>query len=175
MVVVVDKAITHVTMDPMADEINVTPLTPADRAWMIAHADELWAGQAVISRGVAHRVAELPGFIARIGGDRSGFATYWLAEDACELVTIDAFRQFCGIGTALLRAVREAAGDRHLWLITTNDNIDAIRFYQRRGFVLTAIYPNAIEESRKLKPQIPRVGNHGIPIRDELLFTHSPE
>ncbi|MFH1419884.1 MAG: GNAT family N-acetyltransferase [Planctomycetota bacterium] len=162
-------------METMSVGINVTPLTPTDRAWMAARADELWCGQHVISRGAAHKVAGLPGFIARIEEDRAGVATYRLEEDVCELVTIDALRQYCGVGTALLRAVEQAAGDRRLWLITTNDNIDAIRFYQRRGFVLTAVYPNAIEESRKLKPQIPRVGNYGIPIRDELLFTRLSE
>ena len=45
-----------------------------------------------------------------------------------------------------------------------------MRFYQRRGFALVRVYPGAIEQSRRIKPQIPRVGNFGIPIRDELKF-----
>ena len=45
-----------------------------------------------------------------------------------------------------------------------------MRFYQRRGFVLAGVYPGAIEQSRRIKPQIPRVGNFGIPIRDEIEF-----
>jgi GNAT superfamily N-acetyltransferase len=155
----------------MTDTIDVTPLTPADRQWLIARTAELWGAEIVISRGVAHRLAELPGFIARIAGERVGLATYHLAETECELVSIDAMRPRIGVGTALLAAVRSIAAGRRFWLITTNDNIDAIRFYQRRGFVLTEVYPNAIARSRKLKPQIPRVGNYGIPIRDELLFT----
>jgi ribosomal protein S18 acetylase RimI-like enzyme len=158
----------------MSSRIDVTPLTPSDRDWMTARVTELWGGEVVISCGVAHRVAELPGFIARINDERVGVATYRLTDDDCELVTIDALRQHTGIGTELLSAVISAAGNRRLWLITTNDNVDAIRFYQRRGFILTAVHPNAIEESRKLKPQIPRVGNYGIPIRDELLFTYAP-
>lgn len=55
-----------------------------------------------------------------------------------------------------------------LWLITTNDNMEALRFYQKRGFILSALYPNALEESRKLKPEIPEVGLEGIPLRDEI-------
>jgi len=137
---------------------------------MAARSTELWGGEVVISRGNAHRVVELPGFIARIAGERIGVATYRLEGDTCELVTIDALRPHIGVGTALLAAVEDAAGDRRLWLITTNDNLDAIRFYQRRGYVLAAVYPGAIEASRRLKPQIPRVGNYGIPIRDELEF-----
>lgn len=152
------------------DIINVTPLTPNDRSWMAARTEKLWGGRVVISRGVAHRVAELLGFIARIADRRVGVATYRLTEDECELVTIDAVERYVGVGTALLSAVEAVAGDRRLWLITTNDNVDAMRFYQRRGYVLAAVYPNAIEASRRLKPQIPRIGNYGIPIRDELEF-----
>jgi Acetyltransferase (GNAT) family len=42
----------------------------------------------------------------------------------------------------LLAAVAEEAvrrGARRLWLITSNDNLDALRFYQRRGIVAEAI------------------------------------
>jgi len=76
-----------------------------------------------------------------------------------------------GIGTALVNAVRlvaVASKTRRLWLITTNANIEALRFYQRRGFSLVAIHRNALEESRKLKPEIPAIGSNGIPLRDEL-------
>ncbi len=71
----------------------------------------------------------------------------------------------------LIEAVKQAAvsaGCRRLWLITTNDNLHALRFYQKRGFRLVAVYPNALEESRRLKPEIPLVGLDGIPLRDEL-------
>jgi ribosomal protein S18 acetylase RimI-like enzyme len=55
-----------------------------------------------------------------------------------------------------------------LFLVTTNDNTPALRFYQKRGFVLSALRPNAIAENRKVKPEIPLTGQDGIPIRDEL-------
>ena len=55
-----------------------------------------------------------------------------------------------------------------MWLITTNDNLNALRFYQGRGFRLVAVHPGAVEASRRLKPQIPELGSFGIPIRDEL-------
>jgi hypothetical protein len=57
---------------------------------------------------------------------------------------------------------------KRLVLTTTNDNLDALRFYQRREFRLVTVRPNAVEESRRLKPQIPDVGCYDIPIRDEL-------
>lgn len=157
----------------MPHEIKIRELCPDDRAWMTALAIRQWGAEIVVSRGRAHRVAELPGFVAEQNGERVGVTTYRLASDECELVTIDALRPRCGIGTALLQAVIAAAGGRRLWLITTNDNLEAMRFYQRRGFVLSAVYPGAIEQSRRIKPQIPRVGNFGIPIRDELEFVRA--
>ena len=75
------------------------------------------------------------------------------------------------MGAKLIQAILKLAADnnyRRVWLITTNDNIGALRFYQKLGFVLSALYPNAIEKSRTIKPEIALVGENGIPIRDEI-------
>ena len=53
-------------------------------------------------------------------------------------------------------------------LITTNDNLSALRFYQKRSFDMVRLYLNAVEEARKIKPEIPLTGNDGIPIRHEI-------
>ncbi len=101
----------------------------------------------------------------------TGLVTYRLEAGECEIVTIDSLIEGIGIGTALIDAVKAAAVAatcERLWLITTNDNVKALRFYQRRGFALVAVYRNALEESRRLKPEIPLVGVHGIPLRDEI-------
>jgi GNAT superfamily N-acetyltransferase len=126
----------------------------------------------VVSRGRKIRAAELPGFFyLSPRGERVGLATYEVVDDECQLVTLHAFVQFTGIGTRLLEAVREAAVDRgcrRLWLITTNDNVDALRFYQRRGFSLVTVHRGLRDVARRLKPEIPVVGAYGIPIRDEV-------
>jgi ribosomal protein S18 acetylase RimI-like enzyme len=126
----------------------------------------------VISRGRIIHVAELPGFCAvRPDGTRMGLATYEITGDECELVTLQAFQKFTGIGTALVAAVRDAAaaaGCRRVWVITTNDNLDALRFYQRRGFELVAVHRDLRETARRLKPSLPLVGDYGIPIQDEI-------
>jgi ribosomal protein S18 acetylase RimI-like enzyme len=86
-------------------------------------------------------------------------------------VTIDAFERRRGAGTALLEAVvadARAEGASRLWLITTNDNLDSLRFYQRRGFRLAAMHPGAVDDARRLKPTIPQRGEHGISIHDEI-------
>jgi len=110
--------------------------------------------------------------IALEGGAPAGFLTYVLDGDACEVLTLNAVTSWRGAGTALLEAmaaVARDAGCSRLWLVTTNDNVDALRFYQRRGFRLRELRPGAVDRTRlDLKPEIPEVGDHGIPIRDEL-------
>jgi GNAT superfamily N-acetyltransferase len=142
-----------------------------DREWARALLTERWGSARVVSRATLHRADRLPGFVAELGGDRKGLITYRIADDACEIVTLDSVDERRGIGTALLDAVRElvrSRGCRRLWLITTNDNVHAQEFYQKRGFEIVAIHENAVVESRKMKPEIPEKGFDGIPVRDEI-------
>ena len=100
-----------------------------------------------------------------------GFACYHIEGDACELVTLDSMHEGIGVGSALITAVAAAAqsaGCKRLWLITTNDNLHALGFYQKRGFALVAVYRNAMQVTRQLKPMLPLIGNNGIPLRDEI-------
>lgn len=151
--------------------MNIRPLTAADRAWLEEFVPERWGAPTVVGHGRVFRVAELPGFVALEEDEPVGLVTYSIEGEACELVTIDSLREGLGIGSSLLEAVERSARDagcRRLWLITTNDNLRMLRFAQRRGFSLVALHPNALEESRRLKPEIPLLGLHGIPMRDEL-------
>ncbi len=148
----------------------VRPLGEGDREWARATLRELW-GETVVSRGRVHDATVLPGFVAGDDDEPAGLLTYRVDGDECEVVTIDAFPEGRGAGTALLEAAAAAARDagcRRLWLITTNDNLRALRFYQRRGFKLAALHRDALVRSRELKPSIPEVGMEGIPLRDEL-------
>ena len=89
------------------------------------------------------------------------------------MISLDAVCEGRGIGSALLELAVDAAraaGCRRVRLVTTNDNMRALRFYQRRGFQLVALNAGALERSRELKPEIPATGAHGIPLRDELLL-----
>lgn len=125
----------------------------------------------MVNRGKTHIVSALPGFIAAVDGDVAGLLTYHLDGAACEVVTLNSWREGAGVGSALIDAAVEAAravGCTRVWLLTTNDNLHALRFYQRRGFRLAALYPDALSEARRTKPSIPVTGHHGIPIRDEI-------
>jgi ribosomal protein S18 acetylase RimI-like enzyme len=113
-----------------------------------------------------------PAFIAEDDGELAGVLTYIVADTDCEILTLHAVQSWQGIGTMLLREVEQIAAEQgctRLWLITTNDNVDALRFYQRRGFRLARLHPGAVDASRlRIKPGIPEIGEYGIPIRDEI-------
>ena len=132
---------------------------------------ERWGDAIVTGRGKVWKPAALPGFAAFEGDDCVGLGTYEIDGEACEIVTIDALREGEGTGTALLEAVVEAAreaGCERVKLLTTNNNLRALAFYQKRGFRLVALRPGEIDEQRKVKPSIPEVDSAGLPIRDEL-------
>jgi GNAT superfamily N-acetyltransferase len=126
----------------------------------------------VARRGVLVDARRHAALLAEEDGHPTGVLTYIIDGADCEVLTLHAAESWRGVGTALLAQVADIArraGCGRLWLITTNDNVDALRFYQRRGFRIVAVYPRAVEDSRaRLKPAIPATGAHGIPLRDEL-------
>ncbi len=124
-----------------------------------------------MSHGVIYHPHLLPGFVALRDGEKVGLVTYTIEGNSCEIVTINSAQSSSGVGTLLIEAVKQMGrqvGCMRVWLITTNDNLNALRFYQKRGFMLVALHKNALEASRKLKPEIPVIGDDGIPLRDEL-------
>ncbi len=152
-------------------DFEVRPLEPGDRAWVADLLTGHWGSTAVVSRGRVHRADTLPGFAALLDGQPVGLVTYHVEGEACEIVSLDSLAGGKGVGTALIEAVRRVAveaGCRRLWLITTNDNLAALRFYQKRGFRLVAVHRDALDVSRRLKPEIPLLGIDGIPLRDEI-------
>lgn len=152
-------------------KFEVQGLEPDDAPWVEDFIIQRWGSAEVVAHGVVYHPQHLPGFVALLDGQRAGLITFHIQGTACEIVTLDSTRPGQGVGKALLAAVKRAAreaGCRQLWLITTNDNLNALRFYQRRGFTLVAVHPNAVAESRRLKPEIPLIGEYGIPIRDEI-------
>jgi len=125
----------------------------------------------VISSGV-YDCSTLDGFaVLNEEGQIIGLITYVIKDDECEIISLDSTEEGKGIGTALVKEVENLATKKKcqlLKLITTNDNLLALKFYQKRGFILSKIIHNAVEEARKIKPEIPLTGNDGIPIRDEI-------
>jgi len=152
-------------------EITIRPVLNEDREWVKDIITQNWESAIIVTRGCIHHPDQIPGFIGELEKDRVGLITYRIYDQECEIVTLNALIRGKGIGTALLAAVRkeaEAVKCRKIWLITTNDNTEAVRFYQKKGFYLVAVHRDTIKQSRQLKPEIPLIGNDGIPIRDEI-------
>ena len=149
--------------------VTIRPVLPSDRAWVRRLLVEHWGATQIVSRGHVYQADGLPAFAAAIEDRPVGLAIYRISGDECEIVTLNSM--ILGAGRPLVDAVRQAAlgaGCGRVWLITTNDNLGALRFYQKIGFVLVAVHANALEVSRRLKPSIPLIGIGGIPLRDEI-------
>lgn len=151
--------------------MRIRPAEPADEP-ALARFLERWNALRVARRGVLERSLEHGSLVAEDDDRVVAVLVYVIRGPACEVLALYVDEPRRGIGTALLaeaRAIAEAAGCSRLWLVTTNDNLDALRFYQRRGFRLVELRSGAVDESRaRLKPTIPTTGSHGIPLRDEL-------
>lgn len=142
----------------------------SDGLWISKVATQLWGSPMIISRDKTYDLLKIPAVLAVEDGQRAGFAMYVEDGTSCELVALYSEVSRKGTDTKLVEKVKEIAerdGCKKVWLMTTNDNTAALRFYQKRGFIITAIRTNVIEAQRKIKP-IPLLGNDGIPIRDEI-------
>ena len=151
--------------------IHIENAAESDKSWIKDFYQKRWGTSRVVSKGVLHYVPELRGFIAWISRKRVGLLSYQIINREFEIVTLDSLEENIGAGSALISKAVEAAqveGCDRVWLITTNDNTPALRFYQKRGFHLVAVRRNALEISRRLKPEIPDYGLDGIPLRDEI-------
>ena len=153
------------------ESFDIRSVAEIDPQRISSFLERRWGSRLLVSRGKLHDAAALPGFFACHHERVIGLATYQLVDADCELVTLDSEVEGIGVGSALTAMVREAAiaaDCRRLWLITTNDNLPALGFYQKRGFRITAVHSNALDLSRQLKPQIPLIGLDGIPLHDEI-------
>lgn len=146
-------------------------LTQADLPRLRQFWKEHWGDEFIVAHGVVYHPDNLNGFVALDDREWVGEITYTFSEGDCEIVSLDSIREGQGLGTKLIHAVVEEARNqnrRRVFLITTNDNLNALGFYQKRGFELVRIYRGAVNESRKIKPGIPLIGLNNIPLRDEI-------
>jgi N-acetylglutamate synthase-like GNAT family acetyltransferase len=131
-----------------------------------------WGSDIIVSRGKTYRAEDLDGILVYENSKIIGLGLYYIKNNECEIVLLETFVENKGIGTQIIEKIKtiaKANDCKRLWVITTNNNINALKFYQKRGFYLSNIYINAMEESRKLKPEIP-LEYDGIEIRDEIEF-----
>ncbi|WP_312699011.1 GNAT family N-acetyltransferase [Sedimentibacter sp.] len=135
---------------------------------------EYWYSTDMVLRGAIVDMTKISGIIVYDDKDKIiGLLTYIITDGVCELISLDSIEEGKGIGTLLIEQLIQIAkvhNCRKIILITTNDNVSAIRFYQKKGFDMIRVYFNALETSRKLKPAIPLVGDNEIPLKHEIEF-----
>lgn len=153
-------------------EFIIREVQDKDLSWIKDLTIKQWGDELVAVHGDAYIPHKLSGFIAiKSSGEPIGLVTFIIDKKECEIVTLNSIEPNNGVGSALLSEVTktaETAGCNRLYLTTTNDNIKALEFYQKRGFILVAVHRGAVDQARTIKPSIPLVSPAGIPIKDEI-------
>ncbi|WP_010095138.1 GNAT family N-acetyltransferase [Ornithinibacillus scapharcae] len=152
--------------------MKIQPIELFHRDKIVEFFTQHWGSpEMVISTG-RYDCSTLDGFVAVNDEDQIiGLITYIQTNNECEIISLDSIIEGKGIGTLLIQEVEKVALQNNcntVKLITTNDNLLALKFYQKKGYVLSNIFHNAVEKAREIKPEIPFIGNDGIPIRDEI-------
>jgi ribosomal protein S18 acetylase RimI-like enzyme len=150
----------------------VRPYAPGDRRWAEGLLEQAMGSTRAVRLGELVEPAGLPGLVAEREGERIGLLTYIVDGDQFEVLSLHCRVENAGAGGALLEAAAGLAagrGCRRLWLVTTNDNLHALGFYQRRGLRLCALHAGSLDRDRALKPELPEVNpDNRIPLRDLL-------
>ena len=153
--------------------VEIRPIEEDDHSAVHQLLTDRWTGPDILLDGQLVDATRLPGYVAVAGHSLAGLVTVIKRQQEWEILTLDSLSRWHGTGTLLLDAVvndARQAGIERLTVRTSNDNLDAFRFYQRRGFRLERVKPGIIDKERHQRPEIPLRGDYGIPIHDEVLF-----
>ncbi len=153
--------------------MHIIPIEEGIRPMINRFIAEHWFSTLMVVRGTAVDMTELDGFAVLEEGQVTGLVTYKIEDGECEIMSLDSLKENRGIGTGLVNEVVAAArkaGCGKVKLVTTNDNLRAFSFYQKRGFDMAALYRNALDAARAIKPEIPLMGENNIPLRHEIEF-----
>jgi len=156
---------------PHNEILKTRSYAPSDAQWLEELMSKDWGGLPLVIRGKKYYPPQLDGIIAENGEGVAGFLFFDVRENDCEIIVFEVFDKFKGTGTILLDKLKGIAKERRcsrIYLMTTNDNLDALRFYQKRGFHICGVHIDSVKISRKIKPAIGMVGDYDIPVRDEI-------
>ncbi len=156
------------------DSIQIRPKTAADAEWAanFLKQQSIYAHTS-LDRDAINDILKLPAFIAEVDGEPTGLVVYQYQNDVCHIVSFHVSRKRMGVGESLLKHLESEASRKackKLQCIITNDNLNALRFLQKRAFHLTEVRVGAIEARRKQNPTIQLTGEYGIPLCDEWLL-----
>lgn len=148
-------------------------ITPDNRRTVNEFLKEHWYATTMVLRGDILDMTRAEGFFLEEEGAILALLTYRFDGTIFEILSLDSLRENEGTGTQMVdEAIRRAKtlGAKKLVVLTSNDNMRAMAFYQKRGFDLARLYRNGLDAARRLKPDIPTVGRDNIPLRHELEF-----
>lgn len=152
---------------------KILKIIPKNDSEVIKILTELWGSTTIISNDQVHKIEELSGFLAIQKSMAAGLVTYIIKDGSCEIVTLNSLMSGLGVGTDLVnRCIKEARENNctRLWVAVTNDNTEAMKFYQKRGFRFNTVYKDKLAKYRQIKPSIPQTGQHGISLTDEIIL-----
>ena len=132
--------------------MKVRDKEPEDQPWIEKILSERWRGVQVIVHNEIFEAHLLPALVAV---EKDGLATFRIQQTNrgkfAELMTLDAVTANQGVGTALVEVLISRLRVEFvtaLRVTTTNDNLNALRFYQRRAFRITEVRPGAVNSDR---------------------------
>lgn len=166
------KNISNLTLQNNSElEYNVEKINDGDRHLVSEFLIDNWYSTNISVRGKLIDASILDGFYVKNRNKIIGLVTYMIEDNTCEIITLDSKLENKGIGTELIKRVEEIVKQTNcnrIKLVTTNDNLNALKFYQKRGYHISNIYYNAMDEVRIIKPDVPKLGEDNIPLNDEI-------
>jgi ribosomal protein S18 acetylase RimI-like enzyme len=150
--------------------VLVRDAAPADRPGVMALFKRDFGRTRLMAFGEELHLDDVPAIVADVDGEIAGALAYRERGSALHIVALatDPTWQRSGVGGHLLAEAEIIArrdGRSHLVIATTNDNLPALYFYQRKGYVITGVEAGAVPAHFN---QPPSIGFGGIPIRDEV-------
>ncbi|HET9903963.1 MAG TPA: GNAT family N-acetyltransferase [Xanthobacteraceae bacterium] len=148
---------------------EIRPMT--DRASLEELLRLRWSDGTIFVRGRLLAPQDVEALGAYLDGRLQGVATWRIEQGTLYLLTLNNITDRRGVGVALLGAMLDMGrrkGFPFMRAMLSNDNIPALRFYQKRGFRIVAVHSGVVDMMRSLKPSIPEIGFDGIPMRDEI-------
>lgn len=154
--------------------MEVKILGKSDLALAVKLVDELWGDTKMVLRGQLIDVNDADGAVVVYDSAAIvGLLSYIILEGKFEILTFNSLVEHKGVGRMLMDVALQIAKEHHykeVWVLTTNDNTRALKFYQRYGFSLVQVNFGALDVSRKLKPQIPLYGADNIRLEHEFIL-----
>ena len=153
--------------------MDIVSITAENRFPIDLYIEREWSGPLIVTLGHLYDSRRLPGYAAYIGDQLAGAILYRPQEDQIEIAVLFSLIENHGVGTALIKKIinhAAASGCSRIWLVTSNDNTHAIRFYQKFGFSLKEVHINSFDMIRRLKPGLPEHGIDNIPLNHEFEF-----